>query len=121
MRPIKPDDLPLRYQKQVEEQLSGKVRPALPASDNKPSVGDEQVAEEKAPRLDRQARIHFHTVRKRLADPDGNFTKYVLDSLVGEGVFQDDRQEFLEEVSHSQEQGKEERIVVEVYVEGEDK
>jgi hypothetical protein len=54
-------------------------------------------------KVDRPCCIHFHSQRHRLTDLDGLCGKYVLDALVSAGVLQDDRIQFVTEISHSQE------------------
>lgn len=54
-------------------------------------------------------RVHFHSVRNRLADSDGISGKAVIDGLVHAGVFTDDTTKQVTETTHSQEKkrGKE--------------
>lgn len=56
--------------------------------------------------------VHFHSVRKRLADIDGISGKAVLDGLVMCNVIPDDSPKFVQEVRHTQEQGKVETTVI---------
>jgi len=51
-------------------------------------------------------KIHLHSRRYRLADPDGISGKAVLDGFVHVGLLQDDRSEYVESVTHSQEKIK---------------
>ena len=105
-------DLPEQWQKQVRD----KDRAAVSSTNMEQGACNEQVAKKKIARLDRSVSVHFHSIRKRLTDADGAFTKYILDALVDAGVFQDDSTKWIEEVSHSQEKGKEERTVIEIWI-----
>lgn len=51
--------------------------------------------------------VHFHSIRRRLADSDGISGKAALDGIVKAGLLQDDSPQFVEKVSHSQEKSKE--------------
>lgn len=57
-------------------------------------------------------RIHIHSIRKRLTDADGVSAKAAIDGLVKAGVLEDDSPEFVQEVSYSQEKGKEEKTII---------
>lgn len=63
-------------------------------------------------RFSAPCRIHFHHVRKRLADLDNLCGKAVLDQLVRVGVFADDSPQQVAEVSHSQSKGDQEKTIV---------
>ena len=53
-----------------------------------------------------RVRIHVHSVRKRLADPDGISAKAAIDGIVEAGVLKDDSPEEIKEVLFSQEKTK---------------
>lgn len=57
-------------------------------------------------------RIHFHHIRKRLADIDGVSGKAVIDGLVHEKILQDDSPKYVKEVTHSQEKGEPEMTII---------
>lgn len=88
-------------------------RSTLSPADSQPGVGHEPLAKKKTPRFDGPARVHFHSIRRRLTDADGAFSKYVLDSITDCGVFPDDSPTYIQEVSHTQEKtkGREETII----------
>jgi len=89
---------------------SGKIANAKSAVCNKP-VGQATVA--KAPA---QYYIHFHSVRRRLADYDNLSGKAVQDALVAEGLLQDDNHKIVLSTTHSQEKTKDEEVtIVEVW------
>ena len=60
------------------------------------------MGEKKDKRLDPQCRIHIHSRRHRLADPDGISGKAAIDGLVIAGVLSDDSAKQVKEVSYSQ-------------------
>ncbi len=58
-----------------------------------------------------QVKIHIHSFRKRLADPDGISAKAVIDGLVLSGIIKDDSAQCVKEVSFSQEIGEDETVI----------
>ncbi len=56
----------------------------------------------------------MHSIRRRLADPDGISAKAVIDGLNAEGLFADDSTKFIEEIWHKQIKSSEEKTVVEI-------
>jgi len=129
---MKLNDLPEKYRRQAEAQL----HPARPhanvergdapaldkveASERFTSPVREGVNYERHDKTVSDARfagavrVHFHHVRKRLADLDNLCAKAALDGLVACGILEDDRQEFVKEIRHTQEKGSEERTEVTV-------
>ena len=111
----------------TEEQLNdylkqgGKLKPdpknriALASSNMEPVAGNEPMAKEESQGLPTPCRLHFHSVRKRLADADGISGKACIDGIVHAGLLPDDSAEYVKEVSYSQEKGKEEYTVIEIY------
>lgn len=77
------------------------------SSDNEQGFGDAPNGSKKFEGFNRQVDIHIHSRRNRLTDPDGGFSKYVVDALVTAGILQDDRQEEVRRVSHTQEKTNE--------------
>lgn len=57
-------------------------------------------------------RIHVHSVRKRLADPDGISAKAAIDAVVEAGVIKDDSAKYVKEVRFSQEKGSDEKTII---------
>jgi Holliday junction resolvase RusA-like endonuclease len=57
-------------------------------------------------------RIHFHHIRKRLADLDGLSIKAVLDGLVAANVLAGDSPQCVAEISHTQSKGDPERTII---------
>src|SRR5262245_30371488 len=57
-------------------------------------------------------RIHIHSKRKRLADPDGIYTKAAIDGLVVGCVLLGDSHRYVESVTASQEQSDREETII---------
>ena len=75
------------------------------------------LAHKASGRPDYQAvRIHCHSVRKRLVDPDAVSIKAALDGIVEAGVIEDDKAEFVKEISFSQEKGSDEKTIITIDV-----
>jgi len=79
-----------------------------------PVISDAPLAAEEVARFNSPVRVHFHSIRKRLADVDGISGKAVLDGIVIAGVLADDSPEFVKQVTHSQEKGVEEKTIITV-------
>lgn len=62
-------------------------------------------------------RIHVHSRRRRLADPDGVSAKWAIDGLVQGGLLPDDSAQFVEMVTFSQEKAERDETVIEVWEE----
>lgn len=56
--------------------------------------------------------IHIHSIRKRLADPDGISAKAAIDGVVKEKILKDDSALYVESVTYSQEKGEPERTII---------
>ena len=65
-------------------------------------------------KVDTRFRIHFHSRRRRLTDPDGLYSKAALDGLVRGGILVDDSAKFVKEVSFSQEVSEREETIITV-------
>jgi len=87
---MKIEDLPERYRRQVECQLSVQRRPAVPAADMECPACRPPVAPTLHPQVDSPCRIRVLCKRHRLADPDGISIKAVLDGLVLAGILSGD-------------------------------
>lgn len=85
---------------------------AFPSPDMEQAFSHATVGADAFKTLIAQARIHVHSVRKRLTDADGASFKAVLDALVLSGLLQGDSPEFVKEVSYSQEKGETEYTVI---------
>jgi hypothetical protein len=78
-------------------------------------VGDAPLAKKKVKRLATPCSIHIHSKRKRETDADGISGKAIIDGAVHAGILQDDKTEFVKEVSYSQEKSKEEETIMSFY------
>jgi hypothetical protein len=58
--------------------------------------------------------IHFHSKRKKLADPDGISGKSCIDGIRDAGVFPDDSSKYIKEVSYSQEISQDEETIIDI-------
>lgn len=61
---------------------------------------------------DRPVCIHIHSVRKRLADPDGVSAKAAIDGIVKSGLLADDNSEIIKSVTFTQEKGDPEKTII---------
>ena len=95
-------------EKEYQDFLKRPNKNHIPVSvaDLESSVGDESMAEKKAPRFDRPVSIHIHSKRKRLTDADGACSKYLIDAIIDAGILRDDSPKEVKEVIHSQEKTK---------------
>jgi hypothetical protein len=118
MRGININDLPERYQKQIQRQfiiphgIPGKIAYL------EPNPGNALLAKEKTARFNGQVDISFLEKRHRLADPDGSSIKYVLDSLVSCGVLQGDSAKEIRKVNKEQvkiDKNEHEETVIEIW------
>ena len=75
----------------------------LSFTDLEPPVGHAPLGEKKTPRLDTPCRLHIHSRRHRLTDPDGISAKAAIDGLVLAGVLPDDSAQCVSQVTFSQE------------------
>ena len=76
------------------------------------TASDEPLAEKKGARFNSPVCIHIHSIRKRLADPDGISAKAAIDGIVQAGVLVDDSAKYVKEVSYSQEKGTPEKTII---------
>lgn len=70
------------------------------------------MAKKEGERLDTRCSIHVHSIRKRLADPDGVSAKACIDGLVLAGILADDSAKEVSKVTYSQEKNPEETTVI---------
>ena len=105
------DGLPKKYRDQATAQLN-KGKTAHPFALLESDTVDEPMGAEETKRHDALCCIHIHSIRKRLADPDGVSAKACIDGLVHAGLLQDDSPKYVKEVSYSQEKGKEEETII---------
>ena len=82
------------------------------------AIRHEQVGTAKGDKLDKRVRIHVHSKRRRLADPDGISCKAAIDGLAKSGILIDDSAKYVKEVSFSQEKSKEEETIIHIVFDG---
>lgn len=78
-------------------------------------VGDELLEKKKSARFNSPVCISIHSIRKRLADPDGISGKAAIDGLVKARILEDDSTSFVKEVKFTQsktEHGEEESTTI---------
>ena len=94
-------------------------RPAIQAPHVECPIRDESVGASAIDQLDKKFRIHFHSRRRRLADPDGISAKAAIDGLREGGLLVDDSPKYVKGVSFSQENSKAEaeETVIEIWEE----
>ena len=85
------------------------------ATDMEQTTGDQPVQEGCDTPFDSPVHIHIRSLRYRLADADGISAKAAIDGIVHRGILRDDNARWVEEVSYSQEKGKEEMTRIEIY------
>ena len=83
---------------------------SLSFADMEPTPGNAPLGAQKAPRLDSPCRLHIHSRRHRLTDPDGISAKAAIDGLVLAGVLPDDSAKCVSQVTFSQEKIASEEI-----------
>ena len=101
-----------RSLKATEENDAVHVGPAVSTTDLEPTPSHESLAAGKGDGVHSRVRIHIHSRRRRLADPDGISAKAAIDGLTAGGILADDSAKFVEEVSFSQEVGEDEETVI---------
>jgi Holliday junction resolvase RusA-like endonuclease len=79
------------------------------------AVRHESVGAPAPHKLDKKFRILVHSKRRRIADPDGISAKAAIDGLTAGGIFADDSAQYVESVSFSQEQAKEDQTVITIW------
>ena len=92
---------------------------AFPFTNVEPSIGDELLATQAPPGLNRPVSIVVYSYRHRLADSDGLCGKYVVDAIIStKSILPDDSPEYVESVTHKQVKigkGEQEKTVVEIW------
>lgn len=87
-------------------------RITYPFADMEQNTGNGPMEKKPALPFDSPVRIHIHSIRKRLVDPDGISAKAAIDGLIHAGVLRDDSAAEVKEVSYSQEAGAEEKTIL---------
>jgi hypothetical protein len=78
----------------------------VPFTDLEPDIGDAPLSEKINAGSDSPVRVHFHSLRHRLADSDGISGKAAIDGMVKANLLKDDSAKYVKSVTHSQEKTK---------------
>lgn len=89
-------------------------RPAVPVADVECNSGNESTAADDTKKDHPRFRIHVHSKRRRLADPDGISIKAAIDGLVRGGLLADDSAKEIQDVTFSQEKSAIEETIITV-------
>ena len=79
---------------------------AVSSSDLEQNISNEPVGTRETPKMVTPCRVHIHSRRYRLADPDGISGKAVIDGLVHARVLPDDTAAEISKVTFTQEKIK---------------
>ena len=83
-----------------------------PSPDMEPDTCNAPLGAQEVEGRDTRACIHVHSVRKRLADPDGISAKAVIDGIVKAGLLENDTTKDIKEITFSQEKGDPEETII---------
>ena len=106
------DDCSPALKKRIEDAIRTQDNPPVPATNVEPGAVHGPLAKGKDAYFDSQVDIHFHSIRKRLVDPDGLVGKYCIDAVVRAGILKDDTSAQVRYVTFSQEKGDPEKTVI---------
>ena len=84
----------------------------IPSPDLEQDPGHALLGAQAAEGLDPRCSIHVHSIRRRLADPDGISAKAAIDGIVHAGLLPDDSPQHVRAVTYSQEKGAEEQTII---------
>lgn len=90
-------------------------RPAVQTADPKPVIKNASEGEDSDHEVYSRVRIHYHSKRRRLIDPDRLYSHPATDGLRKGGLLIDDSLKYVESVTNSQEQSKDEETLIEVW------
>jgi len=76
---------------------------SLPFANMESAVSHAPLGTQKGQGLDTPCRIHIHSRRHRLTDPDGISAKAAIDGIVIAGILPDDTAKQIKEITFSQE------------------
>ena len=88
--------------------------PPFQTPDMESTPGNEPLAKKKGSGLDKRCRLHVHSKRRRLCDPDGVSVKAAIDALVVAKLLRDDSAKFIKEISFSQEVSEIEETIIDI-------
>lgn len=85
---------------------------AIPTTNMEQNSSNASLGKEKTARFNSPVNITVHSIRARLADPDGISAKAAIDGLVNAGILLDDSPKFVKQVIFTQEKGAEEKTII---------
>jgi hypothetical protein len=88
--------------------------PAVQITHLEPDPVNEPQGSDGGKEVDQRCRIHIHSRRRRLTDPDGISSKACIDGIREGGLLQDDSAEFVREVTFSQEKSEVEETIIDL-------
>jgi hypothetical protein len=103
-------DYPIHIQDQIAAQLYN--HPSVPVAHLESNSGNEPSGAYEAEEVDSPVCINIHSIRRRLADPDGISGKAAIDGIVNAGLLPDDKAKIVKAVTFSQEQGRIEKTII---------
>jgi hypothetical protein len=101
------------YQAYLATKNRAAVRTPDLESDSKHGPKTKNVDQEVHPRF----RLHIHSKRRRLTDPDGISAKAAIDGLAKGGILRDDSAAYISAVTFSQEFSHLDETIIEVWQE----
>ena len=81
-------------------------------ADLEQAISNEPMAKDGCAKFDTQVCVHVHSVRHRLADPDGISAKAAIDGLVACKILSNDTTEQIKQVTFSQSKGGPEKTII---------
>ena len=97
----------------------GEGSPAVSAADAQPAAAHGRARAHPADQVHSRVRIHYHSRRRRLIDPDRLYSHAATDGLRRGGLLVDDSLRYVEAVTNSQEKARKEETIIEVWEVGE--
>lgn len=98
------------YNAKIKAEVNPAVSPADVESNPKHGSPAKNVDKE----IHSRFRIHVHSRRRRLCDPDGVCAKAAIDGLVAGGLLADDSAKYIDSVTFSQEKSDVEETIIEI-------
>lgn len=109
---VRLDDCSPQLKKRIEDAIRTQDYTSHPVADVESHPRNAPLATSQTPYFTTRVDIHVHSIRKRLADPDGIAFKYCLDAIVRAGILKNDTAQEIRQVTFSQEKGKQEQTVI---------
>lgn len=100
----------------ARRQAKGHNRVAVPVANAKRATPNEGARADPANEVPARVRIHYHSKRRRLIDPDRLYSHPTTDGIRKGGLLVDDSLTYVESVTNSQEKAKIEETVITVEI-----